>query len=269
MNPKVFDELRGIVYEQSGIRIQDGKETMVSARIGQRLRELEIPDDVGYLEYLKDQLDQEIVALLDVISTNVTSFYRESEHFDYITGWMNEWLGEGQKRFRVWCAASSTGEEPYTIAITLREAIRKAGVKTDTRILATDISTRVLNQAQAGLYEAKKVEAVPEPLLRRYFDAKQGAKGRCYEARQELKDMILFKRLNLSAPPFPMRGPMDFVICRNVMIYFDEPVRTALINAFHDLLRPGGYLITGKSEGLTRNSKSFDRAGPAIYRKGA
>jgi chemotaxis protein methyltransferase CheR len=266
MQQHEFSELREIVYAQSGIRIADGKEAMVLARLNQRLRALQLADVGAYLGHLKSDLDGEIVALLDVISTNVTGFYREPEHFEILARALDERLAGGARRVRVWCAASSTGEEPYTLAMTVREAIRRAGVDADARILATDISTRVLEQAERGEFAAGKVQPIPGDLRRRYFRERKEPGGVRYRAEDGLRGMLRFRRLNLSKPPFPLRGPLDAVFCRNVMIYFDTPVRRALVDEFLRLLRPGGLLVVGKSESLIGLADGLDRVGPSVYR---
>ncbi len=265
MNLQVFDELRDIVYAQSGIRLQDGRENMVSARLARRLRHLGLESEEAYLEYLKQELEGEVVELLDAISTNVTHFFREPAHFDFYKEYLGQLLDEGQRRLRIWCAASSTGEEPYTLAMVLSELVRQRRATVDARILATDISTRVLEQAVAGVYSRDKVEPIPEPMKKRYFDSRGPAGD--YAVKSCLKDILVFKRLNLSTPPFPMPGPLDVIFCRNVMIYFDTPVRDALVDEFTRLLSPGGYLIVGHSESLLRSGHQLERIGPSVYRR--
>jgi chemotaxis protein methyltransferase CheR len=266
MKPSVFKELAQAVYDGSGIRIRDGKQLMVASRLVARLRALELGDEEQYLVYLRENLDEELVQLLDVISTNVTHFFREAEHFEILRAALDQWLAAGQTRIRIWCAASSTGEEPYSLAITVREALAHARRKADVRILATDISTRVLRVAKEGLYEDEKVEPIPKNLRLRYFERRGDSEGVVWRARDELRDLLLFRRLNLSEPPFAMKGPLDAIFCRNVMIYFDEGVRRPLISEFRRLLRPDGLLIVGKSESLTRSNAGFERAGPSVYR---
>jgi len=266
MNLQAYDRLRTLIYDQSGIRLGDGKMSMVSARIAKRLRALQIDSELDYVEYVEQTMDTELVHLLDVISTNVTSFFREPHHFDFIKSTVGKWVDQGQKRFRFWSAASSTGEEPYTLAMTLQEVMRDRGCKPDTRILATDISTRVLTHAMRGVYNAKAVQAIDRGLQNRYFTTAEEGDD-VYEVSQDLREMIHFHRLNLSKPPFPMKGPMDIILCRNVMIYFDNPVRDRLISEFHRLLRPDGYLIVGHAESLSRNGDKFTNCGPSIYQR--
>lgn len=267
LTAEFFDEFRSLVYAKSGITLGDGKEALVSARIGKRMRTLGMDDYHAYLDWVKGSGGaDEMVQMLDAISTNVTSFFREPEHFDFLGKIISKWSELGQQRFRIWCAASSSGEEPYTIAMTIKEC--KLPAACDVRILATDISTRVLKAAEEGVYSSSKVASIPSALVSRYFKALRGTDGTDYEASAELKRMILYKRLNLAFPPFPMKGPMDVILCRNVMIYFDNPVRKRLIADFHRLLKPGGYLLVGHSESLNGLEADFKCVSPSVYLKG-
>lgn len=266
MEKKTFEKFRDLIYTQSGIALSEGKEALVSARIARRLRALNLPDHEAYLDLISNgDAQEEMVQLLDAISTNVTSFYREPAHFTVLENSLRRWLDAGQRRIRIWCAASSTGEEPYTLAMTLREAMR--GREIDAKILATDISTRVLSQAQAGRYEARKMLGVPAALRERYFHEVHADGERCYEAGPELRQLLTFRRLNLAKPPFPMSGPFDAVFCRNVMIYFDNAVRTRLLKEIFRLVRSGGFLMVGHSESLTGLVSEFKSVQPAVYVK--
>ena len=267
LDPKTFDGFKRLILEKSGICLGPQKESLVCARVGKRMRQLGITAFDRYLEHVEtDESGQELVQLLDVISTNVTSFFREAVHFDLLAQYLRGWADQGQRRFRIWSAASSTGEEPYTIAMTLLETIGQVrGL--DSRILATDISTRVLETCKRGAYAAEKVDAVPPALRSRYFYRERNAPDHVFFVREELKRLISFSRLNLSAPPFPMKGPMDVVFCRNVMIYFDNEVRTALLKEAYRLLRPGGYLFIGHAETLAGLPVNFRSIRPAVYQK--
>lgn len=265
MNIKTFNSYRELIYDKSGISLSDGKEALVSARVGKRMRALGINDHQEYLRHvMQDDSGQEVVHLLDAISTNVTHFFREPDHFDFLELVVKKWLASGQSRFRIWCAASSTGEEPYTIAMTLLESIDR---NCDTKILATDISTRVLEEGRRGVYQANKLNQVPKVLKERYFDRNPKPGANTYTAKSVLKNMITFKRLNLSTPPFPMRGPLDMVFCRNVMIYFDSHVRRLLLEEIHRLLKPRGYLIVGHAESLIGFTEGFSSIQPSVYVK--
>ena len=271
LDPESFDEFRSLVYARSGITLQTGKEALVSARVGKRMRKLGVPDFRSYLDWVKGAGgEEEMIQLLDAISTNVTSFFREPAHFDFVRETMSGWLRKGQRRFRLWSAASSTGEEPYTLAITLAELQPHADC--DIRILATDISTRVLEAAREGVYDAAKLASLPPGIRDRWFVRRRSAghgAADAYSVAERLKAMILFKRLNLAFPPFPMQGPMDIILCRNVMIYFDNRVRQRLIAEFHRLLKPGGYLLVGHAESLAGITSGFRSLGPSIYAKDA
>ena len=263
MDASLFRSFQALAYDQAGIALRDGKEALVEARIAKRLRALGLASAEEYLEYLgADAGGEELVQFLDAISTNFTSFYREPDHFEHLGAYLAERLAEGADRLRIWCAAASTGEEPYTLAITAAEAL--SGRDVDWKLLATDLSTRVLAAAKAGRYEARQVDRVPPRLRERYF---RRAGPDAFEAVPELKRPISFARLNLAKPPFPMRGPFDAVFCRNVMIYFDSPGRQALIAEIERLLRPGGLLFIGHSETLSGLDTGLRLVRPSEYRR--
>jgi chemotaxis protein methyltransferase CheR len=269
MNSATFTEFRELVYEHSGINLTSGKEALVSGRVSKRMRALGLADERTYLRYVvEDQSGEELVQLLDAISTNVTHFFREEDHFVILQQHLQQRMNQGQRKFRLWSAACSTGEEPYTMAMTALEAAHQAhAVDVDMRILATDISTRVLRTALAGEYSADSVAPVPAPLRNRYFDRERTDTGDSYHANAAMKRMIAFRRLNLSQPPFPIQGPLDAIFCRNVMIYFDHRVRTGLIREFERVLRPGGLLLIGHSESLAGVPNILHTVKPSVYRK--
>jgi chemotaxis protein methyltransferase CheR len=219
-----------------------------------------------YLEWIrKDTGGDEITLFVDSISTNVTSFFRESQHFTYLKQTLASWRGEGQSRFRIWSAACSSGEEPYSIAMTMMDALDRQDV--DWRILATDISTRVLQHAMAGVYTKDKMDTVPAPYQSRFCQRVPTPRGEGYAMRPELKDKIVFRQMNLSQAPYPLRGPLDVIFCRNVMIYFDNTIRCRLLQEFYRLLRPGGILLVGHAESLTGLSSGFKPIRASIYCK--
>ncbi len=267
MNAKTFEAFRQLVYEQSGIWLRDGKEALVSARVGKRMRALGFDNHRTYLRNVKeDESGEEVVHLLNAISTNVTSFFREPEHFDFLTERLHEWHDQGQRRLRLWCAACSSGEEPYSLAITMQETFgERNGV--DAKILATDICTQVLEKSLEGRYPENKVEPVSKPLLKKYFERARDGDSVSYVVRPALRQRIVFRRLNLSQPPFPMRGPLDAIFCRNVMIYFNNETRKRLLDEMYRLLKPGGFLLVGHAESLTGMMSEFKTVRPSIYRK--
>jgi len=268
MNRQTFENFRDLIYDVSGITLNEGKQALVCARVAKRMRNLGIGTHEDYLAHvLDDDSGHEMVQLLNAISTNVTSFFREREHFDVLRAKLREWMEGGQKRFRFWSAACSTGAEPYTMAMAILEELN--GTSADVRILATDINTKVLAEAKSGTYPKTKVADVP-PLLRdRYFITRHGSGVLEYEVKHNVKQMVVFGHLNLATPPFPMNGPFDAIFCRNVMIYFDNVVRKRLLHELHALLKPGGYLLVGHAEGLTGMVSTFKTARPAVYVKSA
>jgi chemotaxis protein methyltransferase CheR len=267
MDAAVFRQLKQIAYDKAGIELRPGKESLVSARVNKRLRALGLE---SYREYMKvldgGRNETELIQFLDVISTNFTNFYRERVHFEVLDKHLKDLASHDQRRFRIWCAAASSGEEPYTLAITVREAL--AGVQADAKILATDISTRVLMQAVRGMYPKKTVEPVPASLRKKYFDVRSDEAGESiFIVRDPLRELLAFKRLNLNETPYPMRGPLDAIFVRNVMIYFDDPMRQKVIDQMERLLAPGGLLFIGHSETLTTIKTSLKTQQVSVYRK--
>lgn len=266
MQEQTFNKFREIIYETSGIRLGPEKSALVSARLGKRMRALGLASYEDYLKRLEADTElQEMTHLIDAISTNVTSFFREPKHFEFLEEQVRAWRAANKNRIRIWCAAASSGEEPYSIAMVMASGLE--GYSCDAKILATDISTRMLQHCLGGGYAREKVEALPPDIRHRFFGKNRNGDGVTYQVAAELQRMILFKRLNLSKPPFPMKGPLDLVFCRNVMIYFDNTVRKKLLDDIFRLLAPGGHLIVGHSESLTGLTSQFVTVRPSIYRK--
>ncbi len=258
-----MDRFRELVYEVSGIHLGANKEALVSTRISKRMRVLNLSTPEAYLAHVEQNNDGEVVQLIDAIATNVTSFFREADHFAFLSEVCRQWHAGGQRRFRLWSAASSSGEEPYSIAMTMLDTV---GTECDTRILATDISTKILNQAVEGVYDARRVAGCSRDLVMRHFQKDVNGAVH-FSVRSAVRQLCTFRLLNLARPPFPMRGPLDVVFCRNVMIYFDNRVRTALLREIHRLLKPGGYLLVGHAESMTGLDHEFRAVRPSIYRK--
>lgn len=266
MDDELFNKFRKLIYEVSGIHLSDQKKALVVGRLSKRIRTLGIEDFKHYYDYvINDKSGQEITKLIDLISTNVTHFFRESDHFDFFKEKLIEWKEAGQTKFRIWSSACSTGEEPYTIAIIAMEVLNSSFV--DLKILATDISTRVLDQCKRGEYYAHRVDNIPKHLLQKYFEKKKINNEWVYIVSDRIKKLITFSRLNLIETPYPMKGPFDIVFCRNVMIYFDEKVRSMLVNEIYRLLKPKGYLLVGHSESITSVQTGFRIVRPSIYFK--
>jgi chemotaxis protein methyltransferase CheR len=268
MDMATFGKLRSLIYDKCGITLRDTKRTMLSARIRKRLRSLKLADFPEYLDYLLTNApEKEWVQLINVVSTNVTAFFREPHHFEQLQTMVRQWAGEGQRRMRFWSAASSSGQEPYTMAITIRRALTAVGAhNVDAKILATDISTKMLSICKLGQYRADALEPIPTDERSRYFtlDRSTGM----YQVSPNLRQMIHFARLNLSQPPYVMKGPLDVVFCRNVMIYFDNHVRGMIVEQVLRLLKPGGLLMVGHAESIQgMYLKHFHRIGASMYQR--
>jgi chemotaxis protein methyltransferase CheR len=268
MTHSVFDALRRLAYDQAGIAIRENKQTLVSARIAKRMRECGLTSEREYLAFLEgDKSGQEMVRFLDAISTNFTNFFREPDHFQLFEEEIQSWLDQGARKLRIWCAAAATGEEPYSLAMTLAETVGSAPV--EWKLLASDISVSALRTAAAGVYPNSRLGQVPAALRTRYFNEQPVAPGEESSGRiaNELRARVLFKRVNLATPPFPMRGDLDAIFCRNVMIYFDNAVRQRLVSELERLLRPGGLLVVAHSETLNGIRTGLRPVRPSVYRK--
>jgi chemotaxis protein methyltransferase CheR len=259
-----FDRIIRLVYQISGIDLHEGKEELVKARLLKRLRELNVPNFNQYLKYINsDKSGTELRAMVDVLTTNKTNFFREAEHLDFLRDEIIPRFGKGP--VRIWSAGCSSGEEPYSIAIILCEAIPDIG-KRDIRILATDISDRMIEQARHGLYDSETLKTVPPRLKLKYFNRVEVKTGHRYIVAPQLRSMVSFAKLNLMEE-WPMRGLFDVIFCRNVMIYFDKPTQENLVRRFWSSLREGGYLLVGHSESLTFLTQDYIYLKPAIYQK--
>jgi chemotaxis protein methyltransferase CheR len=262
-----FDEISALVKELCGINLHDGKQELVRARLAKRLRALGLEHFRDYLELLRnDPGGAELTAMLDALSTNLTSFFREPVHYDYLVREVIPSLRASSGRpgrLRIWSAGCASGEEPYSIVIRLLEEVPDLE-SWDFKLLATDLSTAALAKARAGVYTQERLQGVPDHLLQQYFTASEQQGPTTYRAGSALRKPVQFAHLNLMEP-WPMRGPFDVIFCRNVMIYFDKPTQGALVARFHDLLRPGGVLFVGHSESLTGVQHHFRYLEPTIY----
>ncbi len=266
-----FKTIRGLVYDHCGINLHDGKKELVRARLAKCLRE---GGFTSFSEYMKqvfsDKSGREFSILVDALSTNLTSFFREMQHFEFLSQeFLPALLARKRKRndfkLRCWSAGCSSGEEPYSIAITLLETIAGQG-SWDVKVLATDISTTILEQAQQGVYGDDRIKPVSSVQRQKYLRPQTLTGEKRYEVSKSLRDVVIFKYLNLMKE-WPIRRKLDFIFCRNVMIYFDKPTQEALINRYWDVLDSGGVLFTGHSESLAGIDHKFKYAQPTIYIK--
>jgi len=263
-----FKSFKTLIYNKCGISLHDGKKELVRARLNKRLRQTGIKSFKDYYQFLtNDDNGDELVVMLDAISTNKTSFFREIKHFDFLNekAFPRYASGDCGRRLRFWSAACSSGQEPYTLAISLLEFLGK-NTNFDIKILATDISTKVLSEAQRGVYSTDQMGDIPKPLIRTYFQQGQGRQKGFYRVKPNLRNIISFKRFNLM-DKFPFNSVFQFVFCRNVMIYFDKKTQEKLVNKFYQCIVPGGYLMIGHSESLTGVNHPFKYIQPSVYQK--
>jgi two-component system chemotaxis sensor kinase CheA len=271
LSEREFRQISDLVYQHCGINLHDGKRELVRARLAKRLREGRFQTFAEYIRHvLDDPTGDELTALVDTLSTNLTKFFREDLHFEYLRSrWLPPWLESKQARhdlrLRAWSAGCSSGEEPYSIAITLLEAVQGRG-RWDVKVLATDVSTRMLARAKRGCYDRERAEPIPPALRSKYLIRTREEGIDRYEVAPSLRSVVILRYLNL-VQDWPIHGPLDLIFCRNVMIYFDKPTQNRLISRFYDLLAPGGMLFTGHSESLTGIEHKFKYVQPTIYCK--
>ena len=259
-----FNKVTRIVRQACGINLKKGKEALVRARLMKRLYALGMKSFREYLSYLESAGGrQELGNMVDVMTTNKTGFFREQEHFTYLA----ERILPALKRHRVrlWTAACSSGEEPYSLAIVLRERVPDID-RRDVRILATDISLQMLEKGRKALYGKESLGGIPPGLLQKYFVKERKVSGDHYRIKDEVRALVHMAWLNL-IDSWPMRGLFEVIFCRNVLIYFDRATQQNLIGRFWDILEPGGHLFVGHSEGLSALSHKFSYVQPAVYRK--
>lgn len=265
-----FGLLRSLIYERFGINLTDQKRSLLVGRLQKVLRQSGHASFKSYYEaLLGDATEQALSQLVDRISTNHTYFFREKSHFDFFSERALPQLTallERQKSrdIRIWCAGCSSGEEAYMLLMLLREHFGAKYSQWDGGILATDISSRVLDIARRGVYPEDRIRMLPEPLLRKYFRKLPDNK---YEVVEELRSEATFRRFNLMNERFPFKKPFHVIFCRNVMIYFDDPTRRTLVEKFHKHTVDGGYFFLGHSETLGRGQSLYKYLAPAVYQK--
>ncbi len=262
-----FNRFREIIYREAGIKLTDLKKTLVQARLSRRMRSLGLGTFSQYYSYLVDNYDEEKIFFINSITTNKTDFFREEKHFDYLRKVILPQYGsEGRREIRLWSAGCSTGEEPYSLAITLLDYYDD-GPMPDIRILATDIDTQVLATAQNATYDSDRVSCIPEDMLKRFFRRGVGSLQGQYRLKESVTGLVSFRRLNLLSESYPMKRAFDIIFCRNVIIYFDKPTQVELFRRFSRYLKNDGYLFIGHSENITSFSRDFVLQGHTIYRR--
>ncbi|MBK4736129.1 CheR family methyltransferase [Noviherbaspirillum pedocola] len=254
-----FERIRRLIYERAGIALAAGKQEMVYSRLARRLRAVGVDSFVGYLDALEsDTGHTEWEAFTNALTTNLTAFFREEHHFPLLAEHVRR-----REAVQVWCCAASTGEEAYSIAMTLCEAY--GSLTPPAHILASDIDTNVLATAEAGIYPIERVERLSPERQKRFFLKGQGAQHGLARVRPELRRMVTFKRINLMDASWPLSEPFDAVFCRNVMIYFDKPTQTRILARFAPIIKPDGLLFAGHSENFMYVTDAFSLRAKTVY----
>jgi chemotaxis protein methyltransferase CheR len=266
-----FSKLKDFIYRQCGIKITEAKRTMLEARLQKRLRTLKVPSFSRYCDYLfsPQGIAEELVRMIDVVTTNKTDFFREPGHFDYLTRNALPDLmdrAESKRRINLWSAGCSSGEEPYTLAMVMDDFIRERN-GADFTIFATDISTRVLEKAMLAIYDQERVIPIPEEFRRRYLLKSKKSENKVFRIAPELRARVKFKRLNFMDSDFGFSETMDIIFCRNVIIYFDKPTQEKLLHRFCRSLSPDGYLFMGHSETILGMEVPLVQVAPTVYRR--
>ncbi|RLA07561.1 MAG: chemotaxis protein CheR [Gammaproteobacteria bacterium] len=263
-----FNRLRELVTKHTGINLSDAKRTLVYSRISRRLRELGLNQFKDYCDLIEQRNSNELENFSNAISTNLTAFFRESHHFDYLANTVLPQIlanNHDRQRLRIWSAGCSTGEEPYSLAMVVSEVMPKNSTW-DIKILATDLDTQVLATAKRGVYGPDRTSGLSPQRLKRWFTAGKGDQQGKVRVVPELQQMITFKQLNLMHD-WPMRGPFDVVFCRNVVIYFDKPTQRVLFQRIAELMPAASHLLIGHSETLFNVSEQFELIGKTIYQR--
>jgi len=270
MSSREFASLSRFIYEQCGIKMPEGKKTMLEGRLQKRLRVLGMKSFAQYVDYLfqPDGNNDELVQMIDHVTTNKTDFFREPDHFDYLQNKvLPEWWAKyGTRRLMLWSAGCSTGQEPYTLAMVLQEfAAGRPGF--DFQILATDISTRVLEQAKKAVYSEELLAPLPSVLKTKYVLRSKDRQSGLVRIVPELRARVKFRRLNFLDGDFGLREPLDIIFCRNVIIYFDRQTQARLLQRFFTHMRAGAYIFMGHSETLSGLDVPLVSVAPTVYRK--
>lgn len=263
---KDFKRVKSMVYDFAGIDLNESKKNLVYNRLAKRIRFLQMSRFSEYLDYVEEVGEEEFVNLINAITTNLTFFFRENHHFEYLANQVIPHLlakNKTSKKIRIWSAGCSTGEEPYSLAIVLKEAV-PAGW--DARVLATDLDTTVVETAQRGVYNVERLKGVSEARKKRWFLKGTGERSGFVKVKPELQQIIDFGQINLMNE-WPIRDKIDVIFCRNVVIYFDKPTQSKLFNRYADLLQDEGHLFIGHSESLYKVCDRFELLGQTVYRK--
>lgn len=256
-----FERIKKLIYQHAGISLSPSKQNMVYSRLARRVRANGLNSFKDYLGFLEKGNSEEWEAFTNALTTNLTAFFREQHHFPIFEKHLEQ--RKNQKKIQLWCSASSTGEEPYSMAMAVTNAFKS--MTPPVHILATDLDTNVLAKAQLGIYSLDRLEKIPKEKLRQFFLKGKGHHAGSARVRPELRNMITFRQLNLLDEVWPIRGPFDAIFCRNVMIYFDKPTQYKILKKFVPLLAPDGLLFAGHSESFQHASDLFKLREKTVY----
>ena len=256
-----FKRVQKMIYDHAGISLSESKQELVYSRLSRRLRATGIDSFGEYLALLENNNATEWESFTNALTTNLTSFFREAHHFPILADQMRK--HKGSEPFTIWCSAASTGEEPYSLAMTAVDAF--GSFSPPVTIIATDLDTNVLETAKAGVYAENRVEKVEPDMIKRFFLRGTGKQEGYVRVRKELRDMITFRQLNLLDKSWPIRTPQDVIFCRNVMIYFDKATQLEILKKFVPLLRQDGLLYAGHSESFYHAEAYFKLRGKTVY----
>ena len=257
-----FSRVQALIYQRAGISLHDGKHAMVYSRLSRRLRETGHGSFKEYLGSLEAQDSPEWQEFVNALTTNLTSFFRESHHFDILSAHLKS--GHGGRPWKIWCSAASTGEEPYSIAMTAVEAI---GEKGEFSVIASDIDSKVLSAASKGVYKVDGLKGLSEDRLARFFLRGRGKNIGFARVKPLLQTRIQFVNVNLTRDDWPFRETFDLVFCRNVMIYFDPPTQRKVLESIHRVMSPGGLLFVGHAENFGDSRDLFVLRGKTVYER--
>lgn len=256
-----FEKVRSVIYQKAGISLSDSKKQLVYSRLARRLRALKLPNFTAYLNYLSEN-EHEQEEFINALTTNLTAFFREPHHFEILANYVKK-LKSQDRKLRIWCSASSTGEEPYSIAMALAEAYGRYDPPVE--IIASDIDSNVLREASAGIYTLQRLESLSLDRKKQFFQRGKGANAGKARVVQELRSLIEFRQINLLDKTWPLQPHFDVIFCRNVMIYFDKATQLKLLERMTKLLKPQGLYIAGHSESFSQAPHLVKLVGKTTY----
>lgn len=256
-----FDRVRKLIYDHAGISLSDSKQELVYSRLSRRLRATGSSNFAEYLSVLEKNNEAEWEEFANALTTNLTSFFREAHHFPVLAEHLRAIVGKHP--ISLWCSAASTGEEAYTMAMTVMDTLGREASQVN--IIATDLDTKVLATARAGMYPEERISKLPDEVVKRFFQRGAGVQSGMVQVRRELRDIVTFRQLNLLDKNWALRAPLDVIFCRNVMIYFDKSTQLAILKNFVPLLRHNGLLFAGHSESFHHANEYFKLRGKTVY----